>query len=116
MILATSSPTPVVDAAWIDPCAYLTTLGSRQQGRPEFGLDLPATASLLVSDSLDQIGAMTRRTCSHAKVSPTRWAGQAAPHTFPLAMPASGGQVHLAHRYGPATQYHPITSTDVEPA
>src|ERR1035437_10062453 len=57
VVLATSSPTPVVDAAWIAPGAYVTTLGPKQQGRAEFGLDLPETASVLVTDSLDQIGA-----------------------------------------------------------
>ncbi len=57
MILATNSPTPVVEAAWIRPGAYVTTLGPKQQGRAEFSLDLPEAASLLVTDSLDQIGA-----------------------------------------------------------
>jgi ornithine cyclodeaminase len=57
VILATSSPAPVIDAAWIAPGSYVTTLGPKQQGRAEFGLDLPEAASLLVTDSLDQIGA-----------------------------------------------------------
>lgn len=57
VILATSSPTPVVDATWIAPGAYVTTLGPKQQGRAEFGADLPEAASLLVTDSLDQIRA-----------------------------------------------------------
>lgn len=57
VILATSSPTPVVEAAWIAPGTYVTTLGPKQQGQAEFGLDLPEAASLLVTDSLDQIGA-----------------------------------------------------------
>jgi len=57
VILATSSPTPVVDAAWITPGAYVTTLGPKQQGRAEFGLDLAEAASVVVTDSLDQIGA-----------------------------------------------------------
>ena len=57
VILATSSPTPVIDAAWIEPGTYVTTLGPKQQGRAEFGLDLPEAASLLVTDSLEQIGA-----------------------------------------------------------
>jgi ornithine cyclodeaminase/alanine dehydrogenase-like protein (mu-crystallin family) len=57
VILATSSPAPVIDAAWIAPGSYVTTLGPKQQGRAEFGLDLPDAASLLVTDSLDQIGA-----------------------------------------------------------
>jgi ornithine cyclodeaminase/alanine dehydrogenase-like protein (mu-crystallin family) len=57
VILATSSPAPVIDAAWIAPGSYVTTLGPKQQGRAEFGLDLPDAASLLVTDSPDQIGA-----------------------------------------------------------
>ncbi len=57
VILATSSPTPVIDAAWISPGAYVTTLGPKQQSRAEFGLDLPEAASLLVTDSLEQISA-----------------------------------------------------------
>jgi ornithine cyclodeaminase/alanine dehydrogenase-like protein (mu-crystallin family) len=57
VVLATSSPTPVLDAAWISPGAYVTTLGPKQQGRAEFGLDLAEAASVVVTDSLDQIGA-----------------------------------------------------------
>jgi ornithine cyclodeaminase len=57
VILATSSPAPVIDAAWIAPGSYVTTLGPKQQGRAEFGLDLPDAASLLVTDSPEQIGA-----------------------------------------------------------
>jgi Ornithine cyclodeaminase/mu-crystallin family len=57
VVLATSSPVPVIDAAWIAPGSYVTTLGPKQQGRAELGLDLPDAASLLVTDSLDQIGA-----------------------------------------------------------
>jgi ornithine cyclodeaminase len=57
VVLATSSPAPVIDAAWLSPGCYVTTLGPKQQGGAEFGLDLPDAASLLVTDSLDQIGA-----------------------------------------------------------
>lgn len=57
VVLATSSPTPVLDAAWISPGAYVTTLGPKQQGRAEFGLDLAEAATVLVTDSLEQIGA-----------------------------------------------------------
>jgi len=57
VVLATSSPTPVIEADWIAPGAYVTTLGPKQQGRAEFGLDLAEAASLLVTDSLDQMGA-----------------------------------------------------------
>ncbi|MHB8429714.1 MAG: ornithine cyclodeaminase family protein [Acidimicrobiales bacterium] len=57
VILATSSPTPVIDAEWVGRGAYVTTLGPEQQGRAEFGFDLPEAASVLVSDSLEQVGA-----------------------------------------------------------
>jgi hypothetical protein len=35
----------------------VTTLGPKQHGRAEFGLDLPAAAALLVTDSIAQISA-----------------------------------------------------------
>ena len=57
VILATSSPDPVLDAAWLGPGTYVTTLGPKQRGRAEFGLDLPGAAALLVTDSLAQIDA-----------------------------------------------------------
>ncbi|MBX6751208.1 MAG: ornithine cyclodeaminase family protein [Micromonosporaceae bacterium] len=57
VILATNSGSPVIDASWLAPGAHVTTLGPKQRGRAEFGLDLPAAASLLVTDSVDQIDA-----------------------------------------------------------
>ena len=57
VILATSSATPVIDASWLTAGAYVTTLGPKQRGRAEFGLDLRAAAGLLVTDSLAQIDA-----------------------------------------------------------
>jgi ornithine cyclodeaminase len=57
VILATSSPTPVIEADWLESGAYVTTLGPKQQGRAEFGLDLPAIAAMIVTDSLAQIDA-----------------------------------------------------------
>ena len=57
VVLATSSSTPVIDASWLEPDAYVTTLGPQQQGRAEFGLDLPAVAALIVTDSPSQLDA-----------------------------------------------------------
>jgi ornithine cyclodeaminase len=57
VILATSSPDPVIDVAWLGPDTYVSTLGPKQRGRAEFGLDLPGAAALLVTDSLAQIDA-----------------------------------------------------------
>ena len=45
VVLATSSRVPVIDADWLAPGTYVTTLGPKQQGRAEFGLDLVARAS-----------------------------------------------------------------------
>jgi ornithine cyclodeaminase len=57
VIVATSSGTPVIDATWLAPGTHVTTLGPKSQGRAEFGLDLPAAASLLVTDSVEQTDA-----------------------------------------------------------
>lgn len=57
VILATSSPTPVIEADWLESDAHVTTLGPKQQGRAEFGVDLPAIAAMIVTDSLSQIDA-----------------------------------------------------------
>lgn len=57
MVLATSSRTPVLRAQWLEPDAYVATLGPKQQGWAEFGLDPAEAASLLVIDSVAQIMA-----------------------------------------------------------
>jgi len=57
VVLATSSPTPVLDAGWIAPGTAVTTVGPKQVARAEFGLDLPARAQLIVTDSLPQLRA-----------------------------------------------------------
>lgn len=57
VILATSSPVPVIDAGWLAPGSYVTTLGPKQESRAEFGLDLPERAGLLITDSIAQIDA-----------------------------------------------------------
>jgi ornithine cyclodeaminase len=57
VVLATSSPTPVLDASWIAPGTAVTTLGPKQIDRAEFGLDLPMRAQLIVTDSLQQLRA-----------------------------------------------------------
>ena len=56
-MLATGSPAPVIEAAWLAPGTYVATLGPKQRGRAEFGLDLPAAAAVIVTDSLAQIDA-----------------------------------------------------------
>ncbi len=57
VVLATSSASPVLDAKWLSPGTAVTTVGPKQVGRAEFGLDLPARAQLIVTDSLPQLRA-----------------------------------------------------------
>ncbi|MDG4785725.1 ornithine cyclodeaminase family protein [Micromonospora sp. WMMD1102] len=57
VVLATSSPTPVISAADLSPGCHLNTVGPKQVGRAEFGPDLLDRADLLVTESLEQAGA-----------------------------------------------------------
>ncbi|AVT30679.1 MULTISPECIES: ornithine cyclodeaminase family protein [unclassified Plantactinospora] len=57
VVLATTSPTPVISAADLSPGSHLNTIGHKQLGRSEFGPDLLDRADLLVTDSLAQAGA-----------------------------------------------------------
>jgi ornithine cyclodeaminase len=57
VVLATSSPTTVLDASWLAPGTAVTTVGPKQHGRAEFSADLPARAHPIVTDSLPQLRA-----------------------------------------------------------
>lgn len=57
VVLATSSPVPVIDPAWIADGAFVTTLGPKQVGRAEFGPELVDRADLVVTDSVAQTAA-----------------------------------------------------------
>ncbi len=57
VILATSSPTPVIGADWLKSGVHVTTVGPKQRGRAEYGPDLLAIADVIVTDSLTQIDA-----------------------------------------------------------
>lgn len=57
VVLATSSGSPVVEAGWIAPGAFVTTLGPKQVGRAEFGRDLVELADVAVTDSVAQVAS-----------------------------------------------------------
>ncbi len=57
VVLATNSPSPVVDHEWIGPGTFVTTLGPKQVGRAEFAPELVAAVDVAVTDSTGQIGA-----------------------------------------------------------
>ncbi|MFC0627801.1 ornithine cyclodeaminase family protein [Kribbella deserti] len=57
VLLATNSPVPVIDPAWIADGAFVATLGPKQRGRAEFGPELIARADLAVTDSVAQTHA-----------------------------------------------------------
>lgn len=55
VVLATHSSTPVVQADWLARGTYLATIGPKQVGHHEFGLDLLDRLGLAVTDSVDQV-------------------------------------------------------------
>lgn len=55
VILATSSPTPVIATQWLDPDVRVVTLGPKQVERAEFEADLLEGAALLCTDSPEQL-------------------------------------------------------------
>ncbi|MEU4675883.1 ornithine cyclodeaminase family protein [Micromonospora sp. NPDC023737] len=59
VVLATTSPTTVVDAADISPGTHVNAVGFKQRDRAEFGPDLLAAADVLATDSPAQAGAYT---------------------------------------------------------
>lgn len=57
VILATDSPAPVLDASWLADDVLVATVGPKQVGRAEFGMDLMTGADLVVTDSPAQLRA-----------------------------------------------------------
>ncbi|MEV4542563.1 ornithine cyclodeaminase family protein [Micromonospora echinaurantiaca] len=57
VVLATTSPTPVLDAADLRPGTHVNAVGFKQRDRAEFGTDLMDVADLLVTDSPAQASA-----------------------------------------------------------
>ncbi|MFC0508614.1 ornithine cyclodeaminase family protein [Micromonospora costi] len=51
VVLATTSPTPVLDAAHLSPGTHVNAVGFKQRDRAEFGPDLLAAADVLATDS-----------------------------------------------------------------
>jgi ornithine cyclodeaminase len=58
VILATTSKSPVIQAGWLKAGAHVNMLGSRARGRSEVGLDVAERASLIATDSPEQIAAL----------------------------------------------------------
>lgn len=57
MVLATSSPTSVLDPDWVAPGSFVTTVAPKQVGHAEFGPDMGAACDVLVTDSVAQLSA-----------------------------------------------------------
>jgi ornithine cyclodeaminase len=55
VVLATNSPTPVLDPTWLSPGTAVTTLGPKQVGRSEFDPALAEAAGLVTTDSVRQL-------------------------------------------------------------
>jgi ornithine cyclodeaminase/alanine dehydrogenase-like protein (mu-crystallin family) len=58
VILATTSKTPVIEASWLKAGAHINTLGPRSKSGAEIGADVAGRASLIATDSPDQIAAL----------------------------------------------------------
>lgn len=56
-MLATHSSTPVIEAGWLAAGAYLATVGPKQVGHHEFGLDMLHRLALAVTDSVEQVAS-----------------------------------------------------------
>jgi ornithine cyclodeaminase len=55
MIIATNSPTPVFDTAWLEPGMHITSVGPKSLSAHEVPLDLLDRVDLAVTDSLAQV-------------------------------------------------------------
>lgn len=55
VVLATDSPVPVIDPAWLAPGCFVSTLGPKQVGRAEFGPELVDAVQLAATDSPAQL-------------------------------------------------------------
>lgn len=55
MIIATNSPTPVFDTAWLEPGMHITSVGPKSLSAHEVPLDLLDRVELAVTDSLAQV-------------------------------------------------------------
>jgi ornithine cyclodeaminase len=58
VVLATTAGQPVVKAEWIEPHAYVATLGPKQRDAHELPLEIAARARTIATDSPQQIKAM----------------------------------------------------------
>jgi alanine dehydrogenase len=54
VVLATTTPTPVISADVLSPGTHVTTVGSKQRGRAEFDLNLAERAATIITDSIAQ--------------------------------------------------------------
>lgn len=110
VVLATSSSTPVIDSDWLNEDVFVTTLGPKQVGRSEFPIDLVTDASLVTTDSPDQLRAYDPPALVAAKGvanTVTDLADIAVGHTIAprsgrrvyLSVGLSGTEVHLLGRY-----------------
>jgi len=59
LILATTSPKPVLNAAWVRPGTHVNTIGPKFKDECEVPMELPARSATIVTDSLAQADSYT---------------------------------------------------------
>lgn len=98
VVLATSSPVPVIDSRWVAPGAHVTTVGRKQQGAAEFGLDLVERADAIATDSLPQLAGYDPPTLVSASRHHNRVLSLGAVLTGagPASRPARGVTLYLS--------------------
>ncbi len=115
ILLATSSPVPILDAAWLPPACLVSTLGPKQRGRAEFGPDLAEAAALLVTDSLAQIGAYDPPNVLVGTSAEGRLISLGALRAGAAARPASGISVFFSVGLA-GTEVHLLNQLAEQPA
>ncbi len=70
VVLATNSSEPVLDPHWLAPGAHVSTVGPKQVGASEFGVELVRRADIVTTDSVSQLTAYDPPTVAAAMPDP----------------------------------------------
>lgn len=92
VLLATTSSTPVIRTAWLGPDTYVAALGPKALGGAEYDDDLLDTASVVTSDSVEQLRDLTPSALTPAVDAALRPLAD----LVATAPPASGRRVYLS--------------------
>jgi ornithine cyclodeaminase len=106
VVLATRSPSPVIDPAWIAAGTHVSTVGPKTTSAHECPVEIPARAAVVATDSPAQVAAygepcFTNRELAHlGAIAAGGASGRSTPDeiTFYLSTGLAGSEVVLASR------------------